>query len=94
MPRKDSTTVTEVPKEPKVTKPRTKRPAIPKTEAEQAGIRSVQDVANEILNTVRESVTVAKKPRKPRAPLTDEQKQVLRDRLVKAREAKIAKRNI
>ena len=66
---------------------------VPKPELEANGVvRSVQDVANEILNTVRQSVAVPeKKPRKKRV-LSDEQKQVLRDRLVKAREAKSAKK--
>ena len=66
---------------------------VPKPQAETV-VRSVQDVANEIIDTVRSAVTVQKKPRKPRQPLTDEQKQVLRERLVKAREAKQAKRNV
>ena len=66
--------------------------AVPKPQAETV-VRSVQDVANEIIDTVRSAVTVQKKARKPRQPLTEDQKNVLRERLVKARLAKQEKRN-
>ena len=85
MPRKDSES-----KKPE-RKPSAK--TIPKPSAETV-VRSVQDVANEILDTVRSSIVVQKKPRKPRAPLTDDQKNVLRERLVKARLAKQEKRQV
>lgn len=72
-----------------------KRPRLLKkveTSAEQAGIQSVMSKVADIEKVLKEKLP-EKKPRKKRV-LSDEQKQVLRDRLVKARAVRAGNRPI
>lgn len=64
-------------------------PKLVKTTAEKSGIRPTKEVVKEI-----ESATAqpAPKPERKKRALSDAQKAVLRERLVKAREAKLAKK--
>ena len=63
-----------------------------KTEIEKSGAaRTVHEISQEIINTVRASVAPVKKERKKRI-LSDEAKDALRERLVKAREVKASKK--
>lgn len=64
---------------------------VPLPEAEQSGIRSVSDVAKEIVDAVKTHMIPPKKERKPRAPLSEEQKEKRRENLVKARLVKSSK---
>jgi hypothetical protein len=61
--------------------------SLPKTAAEEAGIVSVSDKVKEI-DSIIAPATVA--PTKKKRILSEEQKAVLRERLVKAREARRA----
>lgn len=66
------------------------KPAPKKTRRQTTEV--VDTFAKQIIDTVRESIKPPKQVRAKRPPLSEEQKQVLRDRLIKAREAKVAKR--
>ena len=56
-------------------------------------VRSVQEVSQEIINAVLSSVAPVKKERKKRV-LSDEAKDALRERLVKARQVKADKKKV
>ena len=101
MPTQKKSTPAEKPVEPVPAKPAPKRKIGKKefvpTLAEKSGLPSVESKMNEI----RLVIETANPPMPPSAPikpprakrvLTDEQKEVLRERLAKAREARAAKK--
>ena len=94
--KQKDTDVDVAPKEEKqslVKAPKEKRPKLlkeVKTKAEEAGISSVMAKVSQIEKVLNEKLP-EKKPRKKRV-LSDEQKAVLRERLIKAREVRAGKR--
>ena len=71
--------------------PRKSKDALMSTADKVPGIKSVADVAKEILDSVRGQIQPVKAERKKRV-LSEDQKAALRERLVKAREVKASKR--
>lgn len=63
-----------------------------KTSAEKAGIESVDQKVKEIKSVIAPDVPVPEKKERKKRVLSEEQKQALRDRLVKAREVRASKR--
>lgn len=96
MPTKKNTEVSEIPREEKqklVKEPKEKKPRLlkeVKTKAEENGIASVSQKVAQIEKILSEKLP-DKKPRKKRV-LTDEQKEILRERLIKARAVRAGNR--
>lgn len=78
----------------KKSRKKTVDPPEPPPEKVMRSRKSVAETNIEPVESAETNVEPVKKPRKARAPLSEDQKQVLRDRLASARQAKAIKRGV